>query len=130
MGFSIDIVTPLINAGQTWFGGLWGRVIEVWNKGIIWVVMWWGVLLTAVGWIYTAWHFATTGLQSAVGYLDHLVMPVVGGPPGGITGIFQIANTFMPLQEIFGMIVSYGALMTAVYGFKITRKALGFLIGV
>ena len=114
----------------SWFNGFWARVKEMWDKGMAWRVTFWGVAVTVAGWFWSIIHYAGSGFGPAASYLDSIIVPAIGQPPGWFSAKIAIVNTFAPLQEAFGMIVAYVALLVALKSLRIVRACIGWFLRV
>lgn len=45
-------------------------------------------------------------------------------PPSGITTFLQIANTFVPLEEFFSMLIVYGTLTTSLAIYRVVKNLI------
>jgi len=101
----------------TWFRGTFEwltqdiiQPIFDWAKSII--TTWWGLVVTALTCIYTSLTFTKTVIASAFahftgsGISNGSVIPNAPGTGGGILYLLQVANTIIPLEELFAFVVT------------------------
>ena len=95
---------------------IWRWVGPVLNSRWAWLVAWAGLT-------YTASQHTNTVLGWTTGYFDAWAKPNLAvGSSGTLTYAMSLANTFMPLEELFAFLVSFAAMIGALNVYKFSRS--------
>ncbi len=116
-----DSLLNWFSEARTWLDWLWR---ECWRQVAKVFTSVWGVGLIVVGWICTGAKWVGDSLQELAGAIDQIKFPSMDHSGGPMTQALEIANTFLPLQEMFSFVVAYIALRCALSMYRHIRSWL------
>lgn len=116
-------MTTLLNWLRDLFGFLGNWFIECFRIAKNYVTSFWAFAVAVVG---IAWVIVNHIVAIIALLLDSISGLVTGDwsftPPDGISTILAGANTFFPLQEFFGYLITYGILLTVLTVYRIIKS--------
>lgn len=97
------------------FRALWKFVVENLKS-------WWGVVLIVVGWLWTAVEWIGSVLSELVTRVDAIAFPAASYGSGPTAQVLAICNTFLPLTEMFTMMLGTMTLAAALTLYKLIKS--------
>lgn len=110
--------------------GLKDFLSQCWDNTKAIVESWWASLLVVVGWVYFALDWFSGVVVDVVSKIAEISFPSYDpSVPSTILTFCAIANTFFPLDELAGFIVSYLTMVLVLQLYKTAKSWTPFFNG-
>jgi len=111
----------------SWLAGAFNwtsdAITEVWRVIKDFYGWWFGLIITAVGWLWLVLTWVTNSLTDVLEQIDALVFPTLSsGVPGPVSSCMALANTFFPVAELFAFLIAWLALMLTLSAYRLIKS--------
>jgi len=111
----------------SWWNSLWDKIYAhscgIWDGAKAAITSAWGTVLIVVGWIWLILNWISDRITQLIAAIDAFAFPDVSvGSTGTLMYYFNLCNTFVPLEELFGFCIAYLGLLAFLNIYKLIKS--------
>lgn len=102
----------------------------IWDAAVRAGVLVWGFIATMIATVVAAVNAFSDFIGDAAGYVTSAVLPSIGlSVPSELTSIIGLVNRIMPLTELMGYLIAWGALCGVLMLYHVVKSWLPTVSG-